>query len=86
MTDNEIIKALECHKDETNSCQECVYNDGRGCSLRLSADALDLINRQKAKIEMLEQNLKEAHIDIKEQKAEIEELRYLKKRHRVLSR
>ena len=59
MTDNEIIKALKCHKDETNNCQECTYNFGRGCSLRLAADVLDLINRQKAEIKRLPEELKE---------------------------
>ena len=55
MTDNEIIKALECHRDERNSCSDCPYRH-IGCSLKLTSDALALINRQKAKIETLETN------------------------------
>ena len=42
MTDNEIIKALECSP----------LNDIGGCR---KIDALDLINRQKAKIEFLKE-------------------------------
>lgn len=52
MTDKEIIKALECHADENNSCNICTYNS-EGCSLKLCRDALDLINRQQAEIEKL---------------------------------
>ena len=44
MTDNEIIKALECSP----------LNDIGGCR---KIDALDLINHQKAEIERLEQNI-----------------------------
>ena len=55
MTDNEIIKALECCKDpECTSCKECpayeIYKDCMGCVL---SEAIDLINRQKAEIEDL---------------------------------
>lgn len=53
MNANKIIKALECHRDETNSCKECAYNYERGCSLRLAADTLDLIEELQAEIERL---------------------------------
>ena len=53
MTDAEIIKALEYHKDESNKCRDCAYGKGKGCSLKLAEDTLDLINRQKAEIERL---------------------------------
>ena len=62
MTDEQIIKALECSP----------LNDIGGCR---KIDALDLINRQKAEIVQLKQNLEEAYIDIKEHMAEIERLR-----------
>lgn len=52
MTDNEIIKALECCSQE-DMCQSCPYGasclDEKYVSI-LSKDALDLINRQKAEI------------------------------------
>ena len=59
MTDNEIIKALEC--DLTLSvkvCPECPYfrkrNGNTHCASILLQDAIDLINRQKAEIERLQ--------------------------------
>lgn len=50
MTDNEIIKALECCKKD--DCDNCP-NDFGNCYANLSGYALDLINRQKAEIERL---------------------------------
>ncbi len=61
LTDNEIIKALEYR----------LKVDG---GTRIDKEALDLINRKKEEIERLEQNLEEAHIDIREHMAEIERL------------
>lgn len=54
MTDNEIIKALECCTDELyENCNECPYStDTLSCErLKLLEDSLDLINRLKAEIE-----------------------------------
>ena len=53
MTDEQIIKALECCREfSKQSCTECPYhNFGHGCLTECFKDALDLINRQKAKIE-----------------------------------
>jgi hypothetical protein len=60
MTDNEIIKALECCQTEyERKCKQgCPYMQFQKkcisvdtCSSRLRADLLDLINRQKAEIE-----------------------------------
>lgn len=54
MTDNEIIKALECCKHKTYShCKECVFFGSPSCNLHLATKALDLINRQQAEIERL---------------------------------
>ena len=62
MTDNEIIKALECCKssNELTACRKCPAlkdNICGDCSAKISngiMDAmLDLINRQKAEIEKL---------------------------------
>ena len=75
MTDNDIIKALKIHADNEADCSGCpIYRSDTGdtCAYELAQNALDLINRQKAEIERLQQNLKEAHIDIKEKQAEIE--------------
>ena len=60
MTDNDIIKALECCTDysyESLLCRECPYFEygfNRRCRDELSEDSLALITRQKAKIEALE--------------------------------
>lgn len=57
MTDNEIIKALECHmKGQCFYCpnrKEEVQLMLKGCSKMIAENALDLIKRQKAEIERL---------------------------------
>ena len=56
MTDNEIIKALECcsHRNEDLPCDGCpAYNIAQMCMEDLMSDAIDLINRQKAEVEQL---------------------------------
>ena len=82
MTDNEIIKALECCGNIVDlTCKGCVYHEtyNASCVVRLMRDALDLINRQKAEIKGLNE-LVSLSIDtqnefsnkIAEQEAEIE--------------
>lgn len=57
MTVEQIMKALGYHRTTMeNHCDECPYK-GRMCSIALSSDALDLINRQKADIERLQKLL-----------------------------
>lgn len=57
MTDNEIIKALECCNHNhvwQKECFDCEYATFEGqCGNELIKDSLDLINRQKAEIEKL---------------------------------
>lgn len=51
MTDNEIIKALECLTGESIPCKDCPYSANYthfNCQRQVAKDALDLINRQKA--------------------------------------
>lgn len=57
MTDNEIIKALECCSTSKVNCTNCPYDGDdllRPCSCNLMKDAIDLINRQKAENERLQ--------------------------------
>lgn len=60
MTDNEIVKALECCGKGFGNCDGCPYDDDNADCVTLKGetlmmkDALDLINRQKAEIERLE--------------------------------
>ena len=58
MTDNEIIKALECCTDTLSCPTDCpLFEDDRDCLLVLNKPTLDLINRQKAEIESLRNDL-----------------------------
>lgn len=52
LEDNEIIKALDCCQKE--DCCGCSYFHKEECTNFLTKDALNLINRQKAEIERLE--------------------------------
>lgn len=74
MTDNEIIIPLKCLLMNESDCRHCKLKDKNDkCQKFLYSDVLGLIdenNSQKAEIERLERNLKEAF-------AEIEELRTL---------
>ena len=58
MTDNEIIKALECCKSPIPMCDDCPVGESDMCFDFLKGYALDIINRQKAKIEELQGTLK----------------------------
>lgn len=57
MTDNEIIKALECLGGDSISCQSCAYAPSGypRCKENCAKDAIDLINRQKAESERLKE-------------------------------
>ena len=60
MTDNEIIKALECvASDKDVLCKGCSYNKYylNQCHKENAKDAIDLINRQKAEIERLKKEI-----------------------------
>ena len=54
MTDNDIIKALECCFD--GYCEACAFDDNLNlnCKDRLIENALNLIERQKAEIERMQ--------------------------------
>lgn len=61
MTDNEIIKALECCTVGTFACgKECPYYSSKSnlkvssCRFELMCEISDLINRQKAEVERLQ--------------------------------
>ena len=95
MTDNEIIKALECCAVHgLLKCEKCPKkNEGVTCMYALSNDALDLIKRQKAENEVLQLNVEdyaetivELETHSKEQKAEIERLQNILKNGCELSR
>lgn len=81
MTDNDIIKALECCITiEGNSCGGCPVEKGcitdEGVNI-LHKHALDLINRQKAEIERYKGVIKLLENDVKEAQAELKEFKAL---------
>lgn len=57
MTDEQIIKALECCSKEFGNCEGCPYDDDNSDCVTIKGetlmikDTLDLINRQNAEIE-----------------------------------
>ena len=57
MTDNEIIKALECcYRKGGTPCRDCPFNEFEDCNDVLMADyVFNLINRQQAEIERLKE-------------------------------
>ena len=59
MTDEQIIKALECCSD--SNCHECPIE---GCTDDIFGNALDLINRQKAENESLKVDLAKCSIKL----------------------
>ena len=59
VTDNEIIKALECCTGlDFGKCAHCHLIHTVGCSSKLLKYSFDLINRQKAEIERLKAYIK----------------------------
>ena len=65
MTDNEIIKFMQCVIGNEVSCSECEYQKALpfpSCRRMCAKNALDLINRQKAEIESLKHRKTELQI------------------------
>ena len=65
MTDNEIIKAMQCVIGNDVSCSECEYQKVLpfpSCRRMCAKNALDLINRQKAENERLKMDLAKCSI------------------------
>ena len=60
MTDDDIIKAMQCVIGNSVNCSECTYQKVLpfpSCTRMCAKDALDLINRQKAEIERLKRDI-----------------------------
>lgn len=65
MTDNEIIKAMQCVIGNDVNCSECTYQKVLpfpSCRMICAKNALDLINRQKAENESLKVDLAKCSI------------------------
>lgn len=60
MTDNEIIKSMQCVIGNDVNCSECTYQKVLpfpSCRKMCAKNAIDLINRQQAEIERLQDEL-----------------------------
>ncbi len=78
MTDNEILKALECHSETSynqNACERCPILNHCDCGGKMAQNALDLINRQKEIIEAAISAQETLQRYIAEKDADIERLR-----------
>ena len=63
MSNNEIIKAMECLKGYALHCKNCPYSPRYKfplCQQKVAKDALSLITRQKAEIERLKRECDKA--------------------------
>ena len=56
MTDNEIVKALECCYGEYMKCDECPLEVKAHCVAILLDEAHDFVKRQQEEIKILKQN------------------------------
>lgn len=74
MTDNEIIKALECCVYGTSVCKKCYYNYSDDCQRTMMIDVLKLINCKDEKINGLIAGQETLQKHIAEKNAEIEKL------------
>ena len=78
MTGAEIIKALEWCTDTIPPCHACKYDEDTytsdECMGKLMKDALDLINRQKAEIDILIRKKETLRDEVADKDAEIERL------------
>lgn len=78
LTDNEIVKALECCIGDTDGkdCFGCPLYEIDDCQAHLNLAALDLINRLQAEKQNLEIELQAMRGAANSYKAEIKKLRY----------
>ena len=66
MTDNEIIKSMQCVIGNEMLCSECTYQKVLpfpSCRMMCAKNALDLINRQKTENERLEKELMKCKLE-----------------------
>ena len=76
MTDEQIIKALECLADRVGcNCSECSFKSYGGCRSIVCRNTLDLINRQQMEIDILIRKKESLRNEICELQSEIERLK-----------
>ncbi|MDD6988752.1 hypothetical protein [Ruminococcus sp.] len=73
MTDNEIIKSMQCVIGNDANCSECTYQKVLpfpSCRMMCAKNALNLINRQQAEIERYLHSIKLLENDVATAKSE----------------
>lgn len=78
MTDNEIIKALECLCWRPSKCRKCPYSPRYEfplCQRQIAKDSLDLINRQKTEIDSAKAKIEICAEVIERQDAELKRVK-----------
>lgn len=81
MTDSDIVKALECcseisdYEGSESVCCACPLITDDSCTCTLAKSAIDLINRQKYKVEAYKHYYDECLKDLKKAHAEIDRLK-----------
>lgn len=89
ITDNEIIKALECCKGKKKHCNSCPCMKNGTC-FEVEEAALDLINRQQAELQRLQKQRNNAEELVCEKTTTITDLLYeiekLKTENQILLR
>lgn len=75
MTDNEIIKALECCKKDRFKprCRKCPLSRYADCQIRLEHEIFPFVNRQRAEIERLHKEVGYWEAETKEARADIDQ-------------
>ena len=77
MTDNEIIKALECCARLQRRCDECPdRHELNLCGMALKSQALKLINRQKEEIRRLKEDVGDLEIKVEHLAVLLAEVRH----------
>ena len=77
LTEEQIIKAMQCVIGNSVSCSECEYQKALSfpsCRRMCAEQALDLINRKNAKIERLLQFLQQPKSEAIKEFAEVEKM------------
>lgn len=73
MTDEQIIKAMQCVIGNGVDCSECAYRKALpfpSCRRMCAKNALDLINRQQAEIERYKRVIRLLENDVQQAKSE----------------
>lgn len=71
MTDKDIIKALEGCNAEYNECHECPFGYKVNCERHIIKNAFELVKRQQAEIERLNNLCEYWEAEAKEARAEL---------------